>query len=73
MRYMDDDTIGATSLPLEALQNFIDFTNNFPALQFTHNITEQSLPFLDILLTIKNDTIATSIYYTDTDAGSFLD
>ena len=71
-RYMDD-IIGATSLPLEALQEFIEFTNNFhPALQFTHNITEQSLPFLDILLKIENDTIATSIYYKDTDAHSFL-
>ena len=72
-RYMDD-IIGATSLPLEDLQNFIDYTNNFhPVLQFTHNITEQSLPFLDIQLTIENDTIATSIYYKNTDAHSFLD
>ena len=64
----------ATSLPLEALQNFIDYTNNFhPALQFTHNITKHTLPFLDIQLTIEDDTIATSIYYKDTDAHSFLD
>ena len=72
-RYMDD-IIGATSLPLEALQNFIDYTNNFhPALQFTHNITEHTWPFLDIQFTIEDETIATSIYYKDTDAHSFLD
>ena len=72
-RYMDD-IIGATSLPLESLQEFINYTNNFhPALQFTHNITEDSLPFLDLRLTIKDDTISTTIYYKETDAHSFLD
>ena len=72
-RYMDD-IIGATSLPLESLQGFINHTNNFhPALQFTHNITEDSLPFLDLRLTIKDDTISTTIYYKETDAHSFLD
>ena len=69
-----DDVIGATSLPLDSPQEFINYTNSFhPALQFTHNITEDSLPFLDLLLTIKDDTISTTIYYTETDAHSLLD
>eukprot|EP00794_Sanderia_malayensis_P002763 gene2763-3196_t len=72
-RYMDD-IIGATSLPLEDIHNFIHYTNSFhPALEFTWKITENSLPFLDILLTINNESIATSIYYKETDAHSFLD
>eukprot|EP00794_Sanderia_malayensis_P007736 gene7736-8576_t len=72
-RYIDD-IIGATSLPLTDLQKFIDYTNNFhPALQFTHTITEVSLPFLDILLTISGNQISTSIYYKPTDAHCFLD
>eukprot|EP00794_Sanderia_malayensis_P015465 gene15465-17049_t len=71
-RYIDD-IIGATSLPLTDLQKFIDYTNNFhPALQFTHTITEVSLPFLDILLTISGNQISTSIYYKPTDAHCFL-
>ena len=44
-----DNIVGVTFLPLRALQNFIDYTNSFlPALQFTHDITEHILPFLDI-------------------------
>ena len=72
-RYIDD-IIGATSLPLTDLQKFIDYTNNFhPALQFTYTITEASIPFLDILLTISDNQISTSIYYKPTDAHCFLD
>ena len=71
-RYIDD-IFGATSLPLHQLQNFIDFVCNFhPALKFTFDITKTQLPFLDILLSISNDSISTSIYYKDTDAHSFL-
>ena len=71
-RYIDD-IVGATSLPLHQLQNFIDFVCNFhPALKFTFDITKTQLPFLDILLSISNDSISTSIYYKDTDAHSFL-
>ena len=71
-RYIDD-IVGATSLPLADLQNFINYTNNFhPALQFTHSITEESLPFLDILLSISNNQISTSIYYKPTDAHCLL-
>ena len=48
-RYIGD-IVGATSLPLADLQKFINYTNNFhPNLQFTHSITENSLPFLEIL------------------------
>ena len=71
-RYIDH-IIGATSLPLADLQRFITYTNNFhPALQFTHSITEESLPFLDILLSISNDRISTSIFYKPTDAHCLL-
>ena len=53
---------------------FIDkrYISHVIHFKFTHNITEQSLPFLDIILKIENDTIATSIYYKDTEAHSFL-
>ena len=71
-RYIDD-IVGATSLPLADLQRFINYTNSFhPALQFTHSITEESLPFLDILLSISNNRISTSIFYKPTDAHCLL-
>lgn len=71
-RYIDD-IVGATSLPLHQLQDFIDFVCNFhPSLKFTFEITETPLPFLDILLSISDDSISISIYYKDTDAQSFL-
>ena len=71
-RYIDD-IIGATFLPLADLQRFINYTSNFhPALQFTHSITEESLPLLDILLSISNDRISTSIFYKPTDAHCLL-
>ena len=71
-RYIDD-IVGATSLPRHQLQNFIDFVCNFhPAFQFTYEITETSLPFLDIQLTISDDRLSTSIHYKETDSHSFL-
>ena len=73
MRYIDD-IVGATSLPLNQLQDFINLVNNFhPALKFTHTITENSLPFLDTLLSISDDKITTSIHYKETDAHCYCD
>ena len=73
MRYIDD-IVGATSLPLNQLQDFINFVNNFhPAVKFTHTITENSLPFLDTLLSISDDKITTSIHYKETDAHCYFE
>ena len=52
-RYIDY-IIGATSLPCKELEEFIDFVSNFhPALKFTIDITETTIPFLDITLSIN--------------------
>ena len=66
-RYIDD-IVGATSLTLHQVQNFIDFVCNFHPF----DVTKTQLPFFDILLSISNDSISTSIYYKDRDAHSFL-
>ncbi len=51
-RYIDD-VIGATSLSLEDVKQFNNYTKDFdPVLKFTSTIIENSLPFLDILLKI---------------------
>lgn len=53
-RYIDD-TVAAASCRREELEAFIDFVSNFhPALQFTSNITDTELPFLDINLRISD-------------------
>ena len=71
-RYIDD-VVGATSLPREQLQAFIDFVSNFrPALKFTVEITETSIPFLDITLSINGNLISTSVHYKETDAHRYL-
>ena len=48
-RYIND-IVGATSLPRDELQAFTNFVSNFhPALKFTVEITDTSIPFLDII------------------------
>ena len=53
-RYIDD-VVGAAQCTRPELEQFIDYVCNFhPALQFTFNISELELPFLDIKLAITN-------------------
>ncbi len=71
LRYID--YVAGTSPP-EQLQRFIDFDWHFnPALQCTVNITQCSLSFLDIDLSISSDHLNTPIYYEDSDAHRYLD
>ena len=71
-RYIDD-IVGGTSLPCQQLQQFIDFVSNFhPVLQFTYEIADTSLTFLDMQLTISDDRLSTSILCKATDSHSFL-
>lgn len=68
-----DDILGATSMELAELNRYIDFVQGFhPALEYTSNITDQSLPFLDIALSIEGDHICTSVHYKPTDTHSYL-
>ena len=51
-RYIDD-CLGATSCTKEELERFIDFVNSFhPALKFTWEISETSVTFLDINISV---------------------
>ncbi len=71
-RYIDD-ILGATSLELSELNKYIDFVQGFhPALEYSFDITDQSLPFLDIALFIDGDHIETSVHYKPTDTHSYL-
>eukprot|EP00061_Rhincodon_typus_P004528 g22818.t1 len=72
-RYIGD-IIGAASLSRLELEKFINFSSNFhPVLTFTWSISEFSLPFLDISVSVSGDRLATNIHYKPTDSHRYLD
>ena len=71
-RYIDD-IIGATSGSKEDVQSFISYADNYhPALRFTSDISDQSITFLDINVSINDKFLATSVHYKPTDSHSYL-
>ena len=70
-RYIDD-CLGATSCTKEELERFIGFVNSFhPALKFTWEISETSVTFLDINISVQDNKLATSGHYKPTDSHSY--
>ena len=71
-RYIDD-CIGATSSTREDLNQFITAVNSFhPALKHTWEISDTSLAFLDIKVSIEGNGLCTSVHYKPTDSHSYL-
>ena len=71
-RYIDD-CIGAISSSREELDQFITSVNSFhPALKYTWEISETSLAFLDITVSIRGNVLCTSVHYKPTDSHSYL-
>ena len=69
-RYIDD-CIGAISSSREELNRFITSVNSFhPALKYTWEISETSLAFLDIKVSISSNGLCTSVHYKPTDSHS---
>ena len=68
-----DDCIGAISSSREELNRFITSVNSFhPALKYTWEISETSLAFLDIKVSISGNGLCTSVHYKPTDSHSYL-
>ena len=68
-----DDCAGTASCSCGKLECFINYVNNFhPALQFTWEISETSVSFLDILVSINGNRLTTSVFYKPTDSHSYL-
>ena len=62
-RYIDD-CFGATSSTREDLNQFITVVNSFhPALKYTWEISNTSLAFLDVKVSIEGDGLCTSVHY----------
>ena len=71
-RYIDD-CVGATSSTREELNQFITAVNSFhPALKYIWEISDSSLAFLDIKLSIEGNGLCTSVHYKPTDSHSYL-
>ena len=71
-RYIDD-CIGAISSSREELDQFITSVNSFhPALKYTWEISETSLAFLDIKVSIRGNVPCTSVHYKPTGSHSYL-
>ena len=71
-RYIDD-CIGTTSSSREELDHFITSVNSFhPALKYTWEISESSIVFLDIKVSINGNGLSTSVHYKPTDYHSYL-
>ena len=71
-RYVDD-FISATSSTREDLNQFITAVNLFyPALKYTWEISDTSLAFLDIKISIEGKGLCTSVHYKPTNSHSYL-
>ena len=69
----NDACIGATASAREELTQFITAVNSFhPALKYTWEISDTSLAFLDIKISIEGNGLCTSVYYKPTDSHSYL-
>ena len=71
--YETEICVGATSSSREELILFINSVNSFhPALKYTWEISENSLAFLDIKLSINDNGLSTSVHYKPTDSHNYL-
>ena len=71
-RYIDD-CIGATSSTREDLNQFITAVNSFhPALKYTWEMSDTSLAFLDIKVSIEGNGLCTSVHFKPADSHSYL-
>ena len=61
-----DDCLGTASCIKEELERFIGFVSFFhPAIKFTWEISETSVTFLDINISVKDNNLTTSVQTTD--------
>ena len=68
-----DDNFGAASIERDEMMRFINYVCNFnPAIQYSYDILEVTMNFLDSSIRIDGDRIATSIYTKLTDSHSYL-
>ena len=68
-----DNCVGATLSSREHLNQFNNSVNSFnPALKYTWEISENSLAFLDLKLSINENDLSASVQYKPTDSHNYL-
>ena len=71
-RYIDN-IIGAASCPENELQCFIDHLTNFnSSIKYTYAISNNTVTFLDLQLTIDNNHIKSCAHFKPTDSHNYL-
>ena len=71
-RFIDDIFLLWTGTP-EDLDVFFDHINSFhPTIKFTITSSTDQLPFLDILISLKNGFLKTDIHSKPTDSHAYL-
>ena len=71
-RYIDD-IVGAASCPEEELKCFIDHVTNInPSIKYTYTISNNTVTFLDLQLTIDNNHIKSCVHFKHTDSHNYL-
>ena len=71
-RYLDDGQI-FWKKSFGPIDKFLDILNNLdPKINFTHEISESGLPFLNVFLYIANEKLLTDIFYKSTDSHDYL-
>ena len=71
-RYLDD-IVGATSCPEKELQCFIDHLNNFnSSIKYSCTISNNTVTFVDLQLTIDNNHIKSCAHFMPTDSHNYL-
>ena len=71
-RYIDD-YIGISTSTKNELEDFMQYVNDFhPSLSYTYDISDTSVNFLDISISMTQHGLTTDIFYKDTDTHSYL-
>ena len=67
------DIVGAASCPEQELQCFIDHLTNFnSSIKYTYAISNKTVTFLDIQLTIDSNQIKSCAHFMPTDSHNYL-
>ena len=71
--FLSFEVFALQSVHCLSVNHFIDFVCNFhPYFQFTYNVSDKEVEFLDIKLSVSGERLATSVYYKDNDSHSYL-
>ena len=72
IRYIDD-YVGISMSTKKELEDFIQYVNVFqPSLSHTNDISDTSVNFLDISISMTQHGLTSDIFYKDTDTYSYL-